>query len=61
LRGIQFPNDIRLAVHQTSDSKVTHEMLAAGPAAIMNDKEQMQVWYQDILARRYTVIAVKAN
>ncbi|KAH9807755.1 hypothetical protein DFH28DRAFT_1088774 [Melampsora americana] len=39
LRSIPFPNDIRLAVHQTSDSKVTAEMLAAGPAAIMNDKE----------------------
>ncbi|KAH9809219.1 hypothetical protein DFH28DRAFT_1086683 [Melampsora americana] len=61
LRSIPFPNDIRLAVHQTSDSKVTAKMLAAGPAAIMNDKEQMQVWHQDILAHCYTVLCVKDN
>ncbi|KAH9812308.1 hypothetical protein DFH28DRAFT_1084474 [Melampsora americana] len=61
LQSIAFPNDIPLVVHQTSDLKVTAEMLAAGPAAIMHDKEKMQVWHQDILARRYTVICVKDN
>lgn len=60
LQTTSFPNGIELAVHRTSDSKVTAEMLAAGPAAIMNDKELMQTWYQDILARRYTVELVNA-
>ena len=58
LRAIDFPGGIRLTVHQTSDSKVTPEMLSAGPAAIMNDKSLMQTWYEDILARRYTVVSV---
>lgn len=58
LQTTSFPNGIKLAVHQTSDSKVTAEMLSAGPAAIMNDKDLMETWYQDILARRYTVEVV---
>ncbi|KAH9809742.1 hypothetical protein DFH28DRAFT_882828, partial [Melampsora americana] len=58
LRTTDFPGGIRLAIHQTSDSKVTPEMLSAGPAAIMNDKSLMQTWYEDILARRYTVVMV---
>ncbi|KAH9823783.1 hypothetical protein DFH28DRAFT_879129, partial [Melampsora americana] len=62
LRQTSFPNDICLAVHQTSDSKVTPEMLSAGPAAIMNDKCLMHTWNDDINSRRYTVIVVpKSN
>jgi hypothetical protein len=56
LKAIEFPTGIRLAVHRTADSQVTPEMLALGPAAIMNDKNLMLTWYHDILAQRYTVV-----
>ncbi|EGG02717.1 uncharacterized protein MELLADRAFT_78734 [Melampsora larici-populina 98AG31] len=52
-----FRGQVKLMFHRTPDSLVSDVMIAKGPSALSND--EVQIWLDDIHAKRYTIIQVK--